>query len=273
MADYDKILMDGYNPILIHGDHVTFPQWLTDQIVLKSQLPKIKNKTEEDQIINMHASFYDATVWYPWITNWTPKSILIKLSDEEINNLIYEQTLTNERKLQICQYLRDGYNFVKSSKKSSHQSTKVTTIDQFIEEMTHPNVVMSLKNGCRHVFLRQFINKIHSEYRIYVYQNQIRYIEEYLKKYGSLSSLTAVPRKKQILDYVEKVMKNIKYHDYILDICLLHDDSYLIIEINTPMYLFGGLHLGVYYYESDFIHTTPEPIFRYRNIDGEIEEI
>lgn len=273
MVEYNKILTEPYNPIYIDDEKVRLPEWLSDLVIKRKDLPVIKNTTINDQIINKHASFYDATIWYPWLVKWTPKSIFMELNDDEVNDLIYEKTVSDEKKEQIIKYLDEGYNFIKSSKKSSHQCPKILNFDDFIEEITHPDIVMSFKKGCHHIFFRKFIENIHTEYRIYIYKSQIRYIEEYLKKNESLNLENALFRKKDIINYVTKVMKDIKYHDYILDICLVPENQFMVIEINTPMYLLGGIHLGTYNYDAEQIHSAENPIFRFKDKDDIINEI
>ena len=274
MVEYNKILTDPFNPIIINNDIIKFPSWLSNIIIKKKDLPKIKNTTENDQIISIHSSFYDATIWYPWIIKWTPKSIFMELNEKEINDLIYEHNLSKERQKEVEYYLNQGYNFIKSSKKSSHLSTKVLTYENFIEEITHPNIIISFKKGCKHIFFREFIENIGEEYRIYIFRNEIRYIEEYIKKDKSLDVYQAIIRKINIIDYVIQVMKDVKYQDYILDIGLTSsENSFLVIEINTPLYLFGGLHLSNYLNNSEKIHKAIYPIFRYKNEHNDIMEI
>lgn len=273
MAEYDEILTDPYNPIQILDNLIIFPKWLTDKIYNKSDFPTILNETVEDQIIKLHASFYNAIIWYPWVKEWSPDSIFMELTDEEVQKIINDQEFPLDKKELVIKYLDSGYNFVKSAMKSSHKFKKVISFDDFIEEITHPNVIMSFKNGCRHLFFRKWIGGIQFEYRIYVYQNKLRYIEEYLNFNEILNKESAEVRKSEIINFIEKVMPNIQYQDYVIDICLDKSGTFLIIEINTPFYLFGGLHLCKYYYYRDKIHNYEKPVFRYIDIDNNIQEI
>ena len=75
MADYDKILSDPYNPVKKFDDHALFPSWLTNDVLYKKDLPTIKGVSFDDQVIRKHASFYEASVWYPQISKWTPESL------------------------------------------------------------------------------------------------------------------------------------------------------------------------------------------------------
>lgn len=258
MSDYSEILKDPYNPCVIENGVAKFPSWLTDKIYTTFQ-PRI-NWSFTDHVIQTHASFYDATVWYPWIEKWTPESRFIVLTKEEINNLIYNQELPKEKKQLVLQNIKDGFQFVKSSKKSSHFRGKIKNYEKFIEEITHPQVVMSFKNGheiedmwypC--IFMRKYIN-IKNEYRLYVYKNVLRYVEKYITKEDDADI------KQKITDYFNKIRNDIKYEDYVIDLGTT-SDGLVCIEINTPLYLFCGLHKCDYYFRRDDIHNAAEPIF------------
>ncbi len=263
--DKDAIIKDPFNSIKLQDNKVSFPSWLTDQ---EYQLPLEEFDSQinwriEDHAVHLHASFYDATVWYPWIQDFTMKSKFIDLSPEEVHNLIYDQELPDDKKKLVLKYIKQGYQFVKSSKKSSHFRIKVTSYDKFIDEITHPQVIMSFKNGCHCIFMREYIKDLGNEYRVYIYQQKIRYIECYLRKHhitgeegGTVDKLTK---------YIKEIMPHVKYHDYVLDIGE-RQNGFICIEINTPLYLFAGLNYTDYYFERDKIHMTDEIIMR--NMSG-----
>jgi hypothetical protein len=243
MVDYNGILTDPTNPISIIGDRVLFPKWLTEKMILKSQIVPRKNMSLEDEIILKHASYYDAIIWYNHVIEYSPDSVFLELTDEEANLIIKEWRF--DRKEEIVRLL-ETYNFIKTSTKSSHSGKKILTFDDFMEELTHPNLIMSFKKGCRHLFFRKYIETILAEYRIYFYGNKIKYIEEYVSKDNLLLT-------KEIIEFVKKVNESVPYEDYLLDVCRT-PDGYLVIEINTPLYLFGGIHLIKYEYYLSKIH-------------------
>lgn len=255
MVDYSSILTDPYNPIIIHGQTITFPSWLSDKTYSPKDFPTKINWSFEDHAINLHASFYDATVWYPWIREFTPESRFIDLSDGEIKDLIYEGEMSKEKKALVLSNIRDGFRFIKSSKKSSHFRRKVNDYDKFLEEITHPQVVMSFKDGCSHIFMRKYVDDIQEEYRIYVYKNAIRYVERYVRWKDVDFS------KERLIEYLAKVCPKIRYEDYILDVASV-TDGFICIEINTPPYLFAGFNNADYYFERDKIHLAETPIVR-----------
>ena len=255
MADYTSILADPYNPVRVKDNIITFPSWLTEKVYHRDEFPQKPNWSVEDHVIHLHASFYDAQIWYPWLEQSTIESRFIVLTDDEVEQLIYNQTLPDDKKDLVLANIKAEFRFVKSSKKSSHFRKKVKTYEQFIEEITHPQVAMSFKNGCKAIFMRRYVDNIQDEYRIYVYQGIIRYVEKYVAK-------TSCDQSQEIIEYVRKVIPFIKYQDYVLDVATLSNGSFTCIEINTPIYLFAGLQNVDYYFEKDKIHSTEEPIIR-----------
>lgn len=175
MAEYNQILTDPYNPVKIEKDVVIFPEWLTEDIVVQLSEFKIKkNNTIEDEIISLHASYYDAINWYPQIKDYTPDSVFIELTDEEVAHLINDDHQFPPDKVNLVnKFIADGYQFVKSTRKSSHSGKKINNFEEFMDEITHPQVVMSFKKGCRSIFMRKYIENIISEYRVYVYDKKL----------------------------------------------------------------------------------------------------
>ena len=260
MSDHTSIVSDPYNPIIIDETSVKFPHWLSDRTWMHDSFPRQLNWSFIDHAVQLHASFYDATVWYPLLESFTPESVLIPLNDDEIKTLIYEQRLSDEKRSLVMSYIRSGYNFVKSSKKSSHFRIKVKNYEQFIEEITHPQVIMSFKNGCKHIFMRRYIDNMTDEYRVYVYRSKLRYVERYIAK---SDNALGDAMKTRIVEYIDVASPHITYEDYVLDIALLSDGQLMCIEINTPLYLFAGLQHADYTFERDKIHDAIEPIFRW----------
>lgn len=267
MAEYNKILQDPHNPILVTSREVIFPEWLSKEPISLSDLHLTHNKTRFDWIIEKHASYYDADKWYPMISEYTPKSIFMDISNIDAEDIIEHWKFN--RQLEVEKILTE-YHFVRSSARSSHTGRKVTTFNEFMDEITHPNVIMSFKRGCRKIMFREYIDDILAEYRIYVWNGSIRYIEEYTRK--QIISTDPIILKQSITNYALEVGKRISYLDYIIDIGYSQNNGFFVIEMNTPFYLLGGLHLGNYHYESDRIHYTSKIIFRYRDSNGEVEE-
>jgi hypothetical protein len=260
MADYNDILTDPTNPIVIEGHKVTFPSWITDDVLDTDTITLGKNMTVEDVIIRKHASYYDATIWYPWVERWSPKSVFMDLGDVIATTT---GTFPEHMKPAVVKLINDGYNFVKTTTKSSHNLTRVTSYEDFLDEVTHPNLVMSFKKGCRTLFFREYIDDIKAEYRIYFHGGVIKYVEEY-KRVSGFTTLSY----EAVATFANTVNANVRYKDYVLDICWC-PTGFLVIEINTPFYLFGGLHLCGYQFYLDKIHNH-EPVFVYRDDEGEI---
>lgn len=262
MVDYADILTDPYNPIVMQSGIVKFPTWLSEKEYDVSKFQHKINWSLEDHAIHLHASFYDATVWYPWIKDWTPESRFISLTEGEVKDLIWEQKLPDDKKSLVLSYIRQGFRFVKSSKKSSHFRLKVASYEQFLDEITHPQVIMSFKNGCSNIFMRRYVDDITAEYRVYVYGKKIRYAERYLLRVKAAKDEDDQQVGNSLVDYVTRVMESIRYMDFVLDVAAV-PSGFICIEINTPVYLFAALNFAQYYFERDKIHTAEEPIFRF----------
>ena len=211
------------------------------------------------------SSLFDAKYWFYIITNYTIDSKLIEITDEEANALIYSEKISDRLKNIISECLINEYFFVKSSKKSSHSRKKCLTLCDVIDELTYPDVKITFKIGCRHIFMRKWIDNISSEYRIYIYANKIRYIEKYIQSKTKLySKEEEIKYAKEVITFCNEFKNNLEYDDFIVDIAKINNVSkYIVIEINTPMYLYGGLQLGNYDWDHEKIHTTNEIIFRY----------
>ena len=225
--------------------------------------------------LKKQAEQYGAEVWYKPLEDITPKSVLIELEEKEIQELINNHTLSKEKEDLLTNYLKEGYGFIKSSKKSSHSFKKCTTYEDCLEELTHPQIIMSFKKGCKYIFMRQFMENICSEFRVYIYQNKIKYMEEYLKQEKIEQNMEEV--KNSIIEFVEKkVIPRLSstYQDFVVDLFYLKNKNFLVIEVNTPLYLHCGTHLIDYDWEKHSIHASGEKIiFRYKNEKEEIEEI
>lgn len=94
-------------------------------------------------------------------------------------------------------------------------------------------------------------------------------MEQY--KRTALDKTSAESMLKPLIEFTMEVDKRLKYRDYLLDICS-NNGILTVIEINTPLYLFGGIHLGVYFYMKDTIHTATTPIYHYVDSDDILEK-
>ena len=259
MSEYNNILTDPTNPIVILENHVVFPKWLTDDVLDKNKIILGKNMSIDDYIIRKHASYYDATIWYKWVKEFSPKSYFVELTQTEIQIIIEKGEF--EKKEMVMELLNSGYNFIKTTNKSSHNFKRVITFEDFLDEVTHPNLIMSFKKGCTTLFFRKYIEEIQSEYRVYFHQNKIKYIEEYISR---------VPQSiEKLVNFAKEVNEKVKYEDYVLDFCST-PSGFFVIEINTPFYLLGGLHLCSYQWYLDKIHNSG-PVFFYK--DNEVQYI
>jgi hypothetical protein len=81
----------------------------------------------------------------------------------------------------------------------------------------------------------------------------VRYYE------GSSVSGTERPPLEVLVNFARKINEKVKYEDYVLDFCS-NSSGLTVIEINTPFYLFGGIHLCSYRWYLDKIHNS-KPVF------------
>jgi hypothetical protein len=115
MADYSDIFKDTYNPVVLNDHTATFPPWLLadNNIIDINTLPKKRNQTKEDQVIQFHLDLYDATKWFSYVEKWSPKSIFVPILDEDIALLIEcDQSVYDKVASKDSQYLQ-RYQFVK----------------------------------------------------------------------------------------------------------------------------------------------------------------
>ena len=196
-----------------------------------------KNMSIEEQIKRTQAKQYWAEKWYPQITNYTPESLLIPITDYDIAKLyqmggeelpLDSKYLSNKLQEQLQKAIDSEFCFLKSSSCSSHSRNKVTSLNDCVEELTNPRIIMSFKYGCRYIFMRKYITNMIIEYRCYTYQNKLRYIEEYSNEthykynFGELKEL--------ICDYINQVSKSLSYCDMTINIALLDNGNFTVIK-------------------------------------------
>jgi hypothetical protein len=221
---------------------------------------KLNGNDLSSEMKDLYSIKYGAEFWLNILTAYTIPSKLLAISDNEAHDIVYDEKLSDR----IIKNIDFNYEFVKSSKKSSHKKLKCKGINDYLEELTDANVKMTFKKGCRYILFRKWIN-IKSEFRLYIHNGIFIYMENYTNYQNPLIRF-------EVLKFFNKFEKLLTYRSYVVDIALLDDDSFVVIEINTPMYLYGGLQLGNYAWESDYIHNLKFPIYRYKN-DGELIEL
>lgn len=96
---------------------------------------------------------------------------------------------------------------------------------------------MSFKHNCQYIFIREFVN-LSNEYRCIVIGSELVYIERYIGEYKI--NMEEFYKVKTLSLIVRDVLK---YDDVIFDIGILDNGEAILIEVNTPPYLFGGIHL------------------------------
>ena len=261
--------LDPYHPLT--GRHLIVDNYHTfgDYQLAFSDMPNMSSIERANRTM---AKAYWAEHWYPGLQGITPRSRLIELSKDDIHSLVEEGGVTMQLWQQLQAALDDGLHFIRSSGKSSHSRKPVYTLTDCRDELTNASVIMTFKYGCRYVMMREWVN-IEAEYRVYVYQGMVRYMEEYISPDGQLIDPAHYRRLKEILTLLGwTVAQRVPYEDFTVDIGLTDDGRWIVIEVNTPLYLYAGLMLAKYAWERDRIHTTTSPIFRYK-VAGEIEEI
>src|SRR5437868_6919107 len=96
----------------------------------------IKNMSIEERIKRTQAMAYWAENWYDKISNFTPKSMLIKLDDNDVNRLMNSQ-LSDKLKEELQAAMNANYHFIKSTSKSSHSRKYMTNLDECLDELTN----------------------------------------------------------------------------------------------------------------------------------------
>ena len=150
---------------------------------------------------------------------------------------------------------------------------------------------MSFKCGCRYLFMREYIDNIIEEYRVIIYEGKITYIEQYLVNYDEryMDVQKAKAMKQNLIEYVNSnILPKLHYKDATLDIARIDIDKeqlntiaiakkqFLIIEVNTPPYLFAGLGLCDIATEPTLVYTHKANNyipFRYMSIYNSIDEV
>lgn len=208
---------------------------------------------------------YGAQVWYPLMhgTNMTPDSVLLALTSSEIALLKKGEVPDSLR--ERVEPLLTTYQFMKTTHKSSHQFRPITNYDEFVEEITEPDIIMSFRRySCGHLLFRKYVS-MSLECRVYVYQSKVRYMECYRDVNNEF-----VPE--MFLDMLKFVEQEVipalasAYDNFTPDIYFDKDkQKWNCIEINSPVWLKAGMYHIDYEWNRDLIHTTEKPLCRYRD--------
>ncbi|AYV86719.1 MAG: hypothetical protein Sylvanvirus7_17 [Sylvanvirus sp.] len=237
---------------------------------------------------------YGAQEWYPLLHDVTPESVLFELTDDEVNSLKEgeDATILKDASFQTRiedMILKYGYQFVKTTHKSAHiQSCKpMLNYADFIENITNASVVMSFRRySCRYLFFRKFV-PMNVEFRVYVYQRQIRY----MALYRDTNSEFTPSMFTNVAAFVQTLIPRLSYYrDFTVDVYLMHSqpiiqeihttsnmattdqeskslccDSFQVVEINSPLWLKCGTYHLDYEFEKAIIHETKDPICVWEN--------
>lgn len=247
--DYN-VVYSKRNPTVFTESTIQLPSWLSATEQKIAELPRYsKYWSDAEAIMHYQASFYGAEHWYHEIEHYTPRSVLIELTDDDIVGLLDTENRRFSPRVHtiITEALQSGLHFIKSSKKSSHMQRSVYTVEECLQEITdYADVIMSFKYGCRYLFLREYVD-IDSEYRVVVYRGVVTYIELYAGE--------TRPDTNMLLQFMETVLSGLHYKDATVDVALLRDGTLTVIEVNTPPYLFAGLnHKTVLYGSSESVY-------------------
>lgn len=224
--------------------------------------------------LNQQNQSYGAQHWYPLIKNITPKSYFLELSDEDIVTLSKGDIPLNFYFKPFIEFLiSNGYTFVKTTHKSAHAFKPIQSFEDFKDQITNANVIMSFRNyKCKFLMFRQW-KEMSLECRCYIYNQKLRYIEVYRDLHKNFNPSMFQDIENFINKQVIPCLLN-KYDSFTVDVFYLPENNeWNIVEINSPLWLKCGTYLIKYQWEKHRIHQATTPIFRYKNEENEIIEI
>lgn len=225
-------------------------------------------------ITNKQNLKYGANEWYPYIKDYTAESVLLELTNEQIEIFSAgEVPLDLDFKNTVEKLISDGYTFVKSTHKSSYAKKPMTCYEDFTNEITEANVIMSFRRyKCKFLFFRKW-EKIDFECRVYVHDNRIKYMEQGIDN-NNIWTPNLFPHARIFVEEkIIPILKN-KYTAFTSDLYLDKNGNWKIVEINSPLWLKAGTYRIDYSREKDRIHNTRDIICRYKDIkEGCVMEI
>jgi len=235
-----------------------------------------------DNLYDTLCESYDANKWYHKIKEFTFESVLIDLSQNQINYILEKESddfglvdkinneilplTTNNNKIFVRLYSlspKDSIYF---------PSMIISNADDVIQLLrSSERTIDYLKNYSNQgIILRQYEKSLKSknEFRLFIFDKKLRAISQYqyyikIEKYSD-SDLRQIIYD-SICDYFNKVANLIDYSDYVLDIVFLNNFSTIkIIEINTfgPGLLSEG---GLFDWKNDYdiMHNSVVPCIRF----------
>jgi len=216
--------------------------------------------------LNEQNLIYGAQHWYPLLTNVTPESYLFELSDNERKVLSIGITIPDNIEFRTSiENLISKYQFVKTTHKSAHVFKPINNFQDFKEQILHPSITMSFRNyNCKFLLFRKW-TEMNLECRVYVFKNQIRYVEVYRDEKKEFQ----VDMFPSIIQFVaEQVIPKLSaiYESFTVDVFYNGGTNWQVVEINSPLWLKCGAHLIKYEWEKDRIHETSVPICRYTTV-------
>lgn len=195
-----------------------------------------------EKLNNMLIKYFSADYWYPLIEseNITMKSVLIPLTDKQMNNII-----NNIDCPEFNEYIKKISNdkvFVKLSSVSPKDVVNpyATTSKEIVYILSKsPRVVNALKNNNwkNYLFIREYWNFIPDlpEFRVFI-------TNRFCIAISQNNLINCILKEEEIKDkivkFCRKIINKLWYYDFTIDICYDHkDDKLYMIEINTPYYL------------------------------------
>lgn len=224
-----------------------------------------------ESILRQQNLVYGANTWYNIIKDYTPESELLKLSDNEIKTFSKGEIPDKIElfKTKIMDLITK-YQFVKTTHASSHSFKPMLSYEDFCEEMTNARIIMSFRRyKCEYLFFRKWTT-INCECRIYVYHNEIKYME----CYRDINKIFNPKMFKDMYSFVTDTiipLTKTTWSDFTIDLYLDEDtNTWKVIEINSPMWLYAGAYLIDYQWNKKRIHETNKPICHYRDNNNDI---
>ena len=216
------------------------------------------NFLEESEEAETEAEDYYFSVWYPVLeelsnTFYTPKSFIFTYDD-----------LMNEEKIDdLIKILPNSECFAKldtlSTKPTSSYKKAIDIINDF--KSSHRTKDYFTKD--MQIIIRKYVEITNIEFRCFVHQKKIRAISSE----GNLINI------EKIIKLVDQVTFYLEYESYTIDLTY-HNDMLMIIEINTPVWLFSTSGLFCLDEPSDYhillgeyIQDYPYPVIKINNYE------
>lgn len=232
-------------------------------------IDSVKNYEECEQLMNQQNLIYGADTWYSLIKDYTIPSYLLKLNDKQIKCLAngeVPQDLSFRDKVTSL-IIDEHYRFVKSTHKSSYPTKPMNSFEDFENEITDANVVMSFRRyGCKYLFFRRW-ETIPFECRVYVYQKKVRYIEESIDPEQKFRPEMFASIRHFVQKCVVPALDTV-YESFTVDVYHNEMGLWRVLEVNSPLWLKAGTYRINYSREKDRIHSSTDVICRFATLEG-----